>query len=58
MLLSQAFGLWHDVFIDLLYSRLDERADGNAIQQYLYEKTGQRTVPSVFVSEYTMPTSY
>ncbi|KAF8195130.1 thioredoxin-like protein, partial [Pholiota molesta] len=28
---------------------LDERKDGSAIQDYLYEKTGQRTVPSVFV---------
>ena len=34
--------------------RLDEREDGDSIQQYLYEKTGQRTVPNVFVSEYTM----
>ncbi|KAG5644971.1 hypothetical protein DXG03_007343 [Asterophora parasitica] len=31
---------------------LDERDDGAAIQQYLLEKTGQRTVPNVFVSEY------
>ncbi|KAF9476938.1 glutaredoxin [Pholiota conissans] len=29
---------------------LDEREeDGSAIQDYLYQKTGQRTVPSVFV---------
>lgn len=39
-------------------SRLDEREDGDAIQQYLYEKTGQLTVPNVFVSEYIMLTSY
>ena len=37
--------------------RLDEREDGAAIQQYLLEKTSQRTVPNVFVSEYTMLTS-
>ncbi|KAF9562288.1 glutaredoxin [Agrocybe pediades] len=30
---------------------LDEMDDiGEAIQKYLYEKTGQRTVPSVFVN--------
>ncbi|KAF8079330.1 thioredoxin-like protein [Lyophyllum atratum] len=28
---------------------LDERDDGDAIQAYLLEKTGQRTVPNVFV---------
>ena len=33
--------------------RLDEREDGKSIQQYLYEKTGQSSVPNVFVSEYT-----
>ena len=33
-------------------SRLDERQDGDPIQQYLLEKTGQRTVPNVFVSKY------
>ena len=48
---------WH-VHRAFSTSRLDEREDGDAIQQYLYEKTGQRTVPNVFVSEYTMPTSY
>ena len=36
----------------LLASRLDERQDGDPIQQYLLEKTGQRTVPNVFVSKY------
>lgn len=35
-------------------SRLDERDDGDSIQKYLFEKTSQRTVPNVFVSEYTM----
>ncbi|TFK21281.1 glutaredoxin [Coprinopsis marcescibilis] len=29
---------------------LDERDDGGPIQQYLAEKTGQRTVPNVFVA--------
>ncbi|KAF8167225.1 thioredoxin-like protein [Crassisporium funariophilum] len=30
---------------------LDERDDGSDIQEYLYQKTGQRTVPSVFVAQ-------
>ncbi|KAJ3232377.1 hypothetical protein HDU81_003015 [Chytriomyces hyalinus] len=29
---------------------LDKRADGSQIQAYLAEKTGQRTVPNVFIS--------
>ncbi|KAF9011433.1 glutaredoxin [Cyathus striatus] len=29
---------------------LDERDDGSEIQDYLYEKTGQRTVPNVFIT--------
>ncbi|KAI8832657.1 putative thioltransferase [Chytriomyces cf. hyalinus JEL632] len=29
---------------------LDKRADGAQIQAYLAEKTGQRTVPNVFIS--------
>jgi glutaredoxin 3 len=32
--------------------RLDERPDGSDIQNYLFEKTGQRTVPNVFISAY------
>ncbi|KAI0962276.1 hypothetical protein AcV7_001156 [Taiwanofungus camphoratus] len=30
---------------------LDEIEEGSAIQQYLLEKTGQRTVPNVFISQ-------
>jgi glutaredoxin 3 len=29
---------------------LDNEADGSAIQEYLQEKTGQRTVPNVFIN--------
>ncbi|KAI8069219.1 thioredoxin-like protein [Gongronella butleri] len=29
---------------------LDKRPDGAAIQEYLLQKTGQRTVPNVFVN--------
>ena len=32
------------------FYRLDERDDGSDIQQYLLEKTGQRTVPNIFIS--------
>ncbi|KAJ7650792.1 glutaredoxin [Roridomyces roridus] len=30
---------------------LDEREDGDAIQDYLEQKTGQRSVPNVFVNK-------
>jgi len=32
--------------------RLDQRDDGGEIQAYLLEKTGQRTVPNVFIRSY------
>ncbi|KAJ3038643.1 Glutaredoxin-1 [Rhizophlyctis rosea] len=30
---------------------LDQRDDGSAIQGYLADKTGQRTVPNIFISQ-------
>jgi len=30
---------------------LDEREDGDEIQAYLLEKTGQRTVPNIFINQ-------
>ncbi|KAF8902196.1 thioredoxin-like protein [Gymnopilus junonius] len=30
---------------------LDEREDGDDIQAYLFQKTGQRTVPNIFVNQ-------
>jgi glutaredoxin 3 len=30
--------------------RLDERDDGGELQSYLQEKTGQRSVPNIFIS--------
>ena len=30
--------------------RLDDRDDGSEIQDYLQEKTGQRSVPNIFIS--------
>jgi hypothetical protein len=32
--------------------RLDEREDGEELQKYLQEKTGQRSVPNIFISMY------
>ncbi len=31
--------------------RLDERDDGSDIQEYLRQKTGQSSVPNIFISE-------
>jgi len=36
---------------DVKILELDELEDGDAIQAYLLEKTGQRTVPNVFVAK-------
>ncbi|KAG8950443.1 glutaredoxin [Tulasnella sp. 424] len=36
---------------DVEILELDERDDGGAIQDYLNEKTGQRTVPNVFIKK-------
>ena len=30
--------------------RLDQRDDGDELQNYLQEKTGQRSVPNIFIS--------
>jgi len=32
--------------------RLDKDAEGSAIQDYLAEKTGQGTVPNIFIGEF------
>ena len=34
-----------------LSRRLDEMDEGSEIQSYLLAKTGQRTVPNIFISE-------
>jgi len=34
---------------DLAIYELDERDDGSEIQDYLAKKTGQRTVPNIFI---------
>ncbi|KAG8691691.1 glutaredoxin [Ceratobasidium sp. 394] len=36
---------------DVIIYELDERDDGTEMQNYLLEKTGQRTVPNIFISQ-------
>ena len=36
------------------YGRLDKMEEGDDIQGYLQSKTGQRTVPNVFISAYSI----
>jgi len=40
------------VHVMMSLSRLDKRDDGDKIQDYLEEKTGQRSVPNIFISAY------
>ncbi|PFH47585.1 hypothetical protein AMATHDRAFT_67504 [Amanita thiersii Skay4041] len=40
---------YKDVDTEIL--ELDEREDGGAIQDYLLKKTGQRTVPNIFINK-------
>lgn len=58
-ILNQMFWLVRILTCSPIFStpRLDKREDGGSIQEYLYEKTNQKTVPNVFVSAYTMVTS-
>lgn len=37
--------------IEFFVMELDKENNGSAIQQYLAEKTGQRTVPNIFINE-------
>ncbi|KAI8332137.1 glutaredoxin-1 [Chlamydoabsidia padenii] len=43
--------LFNQLGVDAVVVELDERDDGQAIQAYLLQKTGQRTVPNVFVAQ-------
>ena len=38
--------------LTLCLSRLDLETNGGVIQDYLFEKTGQQTVPNIFISQY------
>ncbi|KAI5116333.1 hypothetical protein M0805_002578 [Coniferiporia weirii] len=48
---SKAKGLLKSKYGDVPTAvfELDERKDGSAIQDYLQQKTGQRTVPNIFI---------
>ncbi|VEU21815.1 DEKNAAC102702 [Brettanomyces naardenensis] len=37
------------VYPDAYVIELNEESDGDEIQDYLYQKTGQRTVPNIFI---------
>ncbi|CAE6450007.1 unnamed protein product [Rhizoctonia solani] len=37
--------------VEVIILELDEREDGAAIQNYLEQKTNQRTVPNIFIAE-------
>ncbi|KAG6818900.1 hypothetical protein H0H93_000469 [Arthromyces matolae] len=49
---KKAKALFQDEFPDVETTvyELDEREDGADIQNYLQQKTGQRTVPNIFVN--------
>jgi len=50
---SRTKNLFRSLFPDVLTGvvELDQRTDGGDIQKYLKEKTGQRTVPNVFIHQ-------
>ncbi|KAH8990136.1 glutaredoxin [Lactarius hatsudake] len=50
---QRAKALFKDKYSDakLTVLELDETADGNDLQTYLQQKTGQRTVPNVFIKQ-------
>lgn len=43
--------LLKDLNIEFFSIELDQEDNGSAIQQYLLEKTGQRTVPNIFINQ-------
>lgn len=47
------FELQHDIDVGVDYLEIDElpEEDGPLVQSYLMEKTGQRTVPSIFIMQ-------
>ncbi|OBZ83914.1 Glutaredoxin-1 [Choanephora cucurbitarum] len=48
---QKAKKLLQDLGYEFFAIELDNESDGAAIQQYLQEKTGQRTVPNIFVNQ-------
>jgi len=43
--------LFRELGVDAHITELDEVSDGDAIQNYLHQKTNQRTVPNVFINK-------
>lgn len=39
----------------MVFGRLDELSEGSEIQDYLYEKTSQSSVPNIFISALPVP---
>ncbi|KAI7890530.1 glutaredoxin-1 [Mucor mucedo] len=37
--------------VEFFVMELDKESNGSAVQQYLAEKTGQRTVPNIFINQ-------
>ncbi|KAI8378281.1 thioredoxin-like protein [Choanephora cucurbitarum] len=48
---QKAKKLLQDLGYEFFVIELDNESNGAAIQQYLQEKTGQRTVPNIFVNQ-------
>ncbi|KAI8097811.1 glutaredoxin-C6-like protein [Gilbertella persicaria] len=47
----KAKNLLKELGLEFFVIELDNEANGAAIQQYLAEKTGQRTVPNIFINQ-------
>ncbi|KAI8997433.1 thioredoxin-like protein [Pilobolus umbonatus] len=48
---TKAKKVLQDMGIEFIAIELDQEDDGAAIQQYLLKKTGQRTVPNIFINQ-------
>ncbi|KAI8143563.1 thioredoxin-like protein [Fennellomyces sp. T-0311] len=48
---ARAKKLLQDLGVEFFVIELDKDANGAAIQDYLHKKTGQRTVPNIFIKE-------
>ncbi|KAI9278925.1 thioredoxin-like protein [Phascolomyces articulosus] len=48
---ARAKKLLKDLGLEFFVIELDKEANGAAIQDYLQKKTGQRTVPNIFIKE-------
>ncbi|KAI7898323.1 thioredoxin-like protein [Cokeromyces recurvatus] len=48
---KRAKALLKDLGIEFVDIEIDLHPDGKQIQEYLFEKTGQRTVPNIFINQ-------